>query len=265
MSVVSVSDPAGGRFVSSLRCNRLHLRRDRGLCLVTEYRGVVASHRAHVFDATFRTLATLPLTGTPSRTRVSDDGRYGAITVFERGHSYAELGFSTKTTIIDVRAGVELGDLEQFQVWRDGHVFRAVDFNFWGVTFMQNSTRFYATLASAGTPYLVEGDIATRTIRVLRPGIECGSLSPDYRRLAYKQLVSGTTWRVHVLDLMTNEDLALGMEGRSVDDQVEWLDDDHVLYHAGGNVGTAVWKLRADGTRPPEILIPFAYSPSVLR
>jgi hypothetical protein len=59
-------------------------------------------------------------------------------------------------------------------------------------------------------------------------------------------------------------------EDRSVDDQVEWLDNDQLLYavpRAGsaGVLGSDVWRLPADGTGAPSILIEDAASPAVQR
>ena len=94
-----------------------------------------------LFDANFRSRAHLPLIGLPIRTRVSPDFRWGAATVFVTGESYAG-DFTTRTTIIDLTRGEAIGDLEQFTTERDGKPFKAVDFNFWGVTFFANGDRF---------------------------------------------------------------------------------------------------------------------------
>ena len=48
---------------------------------------------------TANTLASWPLAGIPSRTRVSPDGVFVASTAFVTGHSYAGGGFSTETRI----------------------------------------------------------------------------------------------------------------------------------------------------------------------
>ena len=50
-------------------------------------------------------------------------------------------------------------------------------------------------------------------------------------------------------------------ETRSLDDQIEWLDDDHVLYQ----VDEQVWTVPADGTGTPRLYLPKASSPTVLR
>src|SRR4029077_1206659 len=111
-------------------------------CLQTHH-GVFATYQATLFARTFNTTRTIKLDGRPSRTRVSSDGRVGAITVFVTGqHGYAGSAFSTKTTILDMSTGDELGDLEQFTTWRDGARFKSGDFNFWGVTFARDSNVF---------------------------------------------------------------------------------------------------------------------------
>ena len=80
--------------------------------------------------------------------------------------------------------------------------------------------------------------MSTRTARVIHDNVECPSLSPDGTRIGYKKLVgSDGTWRFHVLDLATGADVALA-ETRSVDDQLEWLDDHNLLYHAGDDIWT---------------------------
>ena len=66
------------------------------------------------------------MAGIPSRARISPDGRWGGVTAFVVGHAYAAPGqFSTATTIIDLRAGKVVGDLEKdFMVTDDGKLDR---------------------------------------------------------------------------------------------------------------------------------------------
>src|SRR5439155_519490 len=144
-----------------LRCQRLHCAAGRGLC-VTGHAGFFSTYDVYTFGADFALSHKMSLSGLPSRTRVSPDGRYGAITVFVAGHSYAAASFSTKTMLLDLTSGAELGDLEQFTVSRNGQPFKSVDFNFWGVTFAPDGDRFYATLRTGGQTYLVEGEVAAR-------------------------------------------------------------------------------------------------------
>ncbi|MGE0460998.1 MAG: hypothetical protein AB7Q16_06485 [Vicinamibacterales bacterium] len=268
MGMVPLSDPGGARFISGLRCERVFFAAGRGVCLTMGLEGIVTTYAAEIFDERFEVTGRLPLTGLPSRVRVSPDGRRAGITVFETGHSYAESGFSTRTTIVDTASATELAELEQFSITRDGRPFREVDFNFWGVTFTADSNRFYATLASGDTKYLVEGDIDARTARVVTTGVECPSLSPDNRRIAYKKAFTderGLGWHLEVLDIETMTVTPLSAEARSVDDQVEWLDDGHVMYHLSSARGADVWALDVGGREPPRMLIPMAYSPAVVR
>lgn len=268
VGVAPLSAPDGPRFITPLTCERVFLSVDRGVCLKLGVDGMRTTYTAEIFDSTFHVRGRVPLTGVPSRVRVSPDGRRAAVTVFEEGHSYAEHGFSTRTTIIDTSAIGILGDLESFEVSREGKRFHEVDFNFWGVTFAKDSNRFYATLSSGNVKYLVEGDVDAKSARVIARDVECPSISPDNTRVAYKKAYNdsrGIGWTLHVLDLATRADVALGVERRSVDDQVEWLDDDHVLYHLPSSRGADIWVMGVDGKTPPRILIPLAYSPAVVR
>ena len=266
LMLVPLSAPAGPGYATDLTCERAYFAGTRGVCLVEATEGLTIKYYADVFDDRFVRLQRLPLTGLPSRTRVAPDGRLAAITVFETGHSYVETGFSTRTTIVDTMAGRTLTDLESFAVSRDGKPFREVDFNFWGVTFTQDSNRFYATLASGGVKYLIEGDAAGRTARVLRTGIECPSLSPDNTRIAFKHLLRADGyWQLRVHDLRTGTDTVLAKEVRSVDDQVEWADNERILYHITGERGADIWSLKADGSERPLLLREYSYGPAVVR
>ena len=247
------------RAVGGMPCSRVYFAGGRGLCL--EPAGALVKHRVTIVDSSFRSLGSVTLQGVPSRARVSPDGRYGSVTFFVYGHSYATPGtFSTRTTIIDLVKRKKLADLERFRVTKGGRSFESPDFNFWGVTFAPNSDRFYATLASRGKTYLVEGSVSRRTARVLREGVECPSVSPDGKRIAFKKRVGAGKWRLHVLDVATLRDRPLA-ETRSVDDQAEWLDDERVLY----GVEDAVWVVRADGSGSPRRLLQSADSPAVVR
>ncbi len=263
---------ASSETVTPLRCDRLDVAAGHGVCL-TARRGVFTTYEAILFDADFQPRHTLPLSGVPSRARVSPDGRLAAMTVFESGHSYSSGDFSTRTSIVDVATGdVVVPDLERFTVLRDGQPIQGVDFNFWGVTFTRDGARFYATLSTSGRQYLIEGDVLERRARVLRADVECPSLSPDGGRIAFKRREGGglgaVTWRLSVLRLDTLEDWPLA-ERRSVDDQVEWLDDTAVLYAlpaaAAGTAATDTWAVAADGSGNPRMVMPNTYSMVVIR
>jgi hypothetical protein len=262
---------AGGpRSLAGIDCERVAFRAGHGLCLAAE-RGAVTTYRAFLFDRDFATTHELAVNGLPSRARLSPGARWAATTLFVSGHSYAAAQFSTETTIWEVASGARVANLEEFAV-RDaaGRPFRRVDFNFWGVTFAADENRFYATLASGGRTFLVEGDLAARSVRVLREGVECPSLSPDGSTLVFKRRAGGggpVTWRLHALDLASMRQTPLA-ETRNVDDQVEWLDDGRVLYALGdehGSAATDVWTVPADGGGRPTRLVEGAASPAVVR
>jgi hypothetical protein len=145
----------------------------------------------------------------------------------------------------------------------------AKDFNFWGLTFERDGNAFFATLDTGGVSYLVKGDVDRRELHVVRAGVECPSLSPDNTRLVFKKRIGSRSrgwWQLTRLDLSTNTETVLANETRSVDDQVEWLDDRAVTYHLTGDSTAAdLWALPVDGSSPAQILLPNAYSPAVVR
>ncbi|MEO7274976.1 MAG: hypothetical protein ABIX28_24940 [Vicinamibacterales bacterium] len=198
---------------------------------------------------------------------MSADGALAAVTVFESGHSYAEAGFSTRTSIVDLATSRVLTDLEQFEVRRNGARFKPVDSNLWGVTFV-GARDFYATLATGGRVYLVRGNVETRRAEVLREGVECPSVSPRGDRIAFKKRTTGrlgVSWQVAIVDLATGQETVLDQQHRSVDDQVEWLADEEVLYHQPSSRGADIWALRTDNRSAPRLLLTGAYSPAVVR
>ena len=267
LSIASLADPGGRRASAGPACERVAFANDRGLCLQAS-RGVFTTYRAMLFDRAFKTIASWKLDGSPSRARVSPDGRVGAITVFVTGHAYGTSPFSTKTTLIDMASGDPLGELEQFSVWRGGARFKAADFNFWGVTFGRDSNTFYATLATAGNTYLVKGELGLRKLTVIHDGVECPSLSPDERLIAFKKRVAGTGyWRPYVLDLATMAERPIAAETRNIDDQMEWLDTGHVLYGLprASSATTDVWVAPVDGSAQATVFAAGAESPIVVR
>jgi hypothetical protein len=259
-------------WVESLKCDVVYVGGGQGICLGAD-RGVLTTYSASLFDARSSAVSrTFPLTGIPSRARVSMDGSLAAFTVFVSGHGYATLNFSTQSLIVDAKTGAAVADLEDFEVRREGTVIESADFNFWGVTFTPDARQFFATLSTAGRHYLVRGDIATRHMEIIHENVECPSLSPDAQHVAYKtRLTEGNRmlWQLRVLELASRRETALS-ERRSIDDQLEWLDDAHVLYSvpsaaAGPSPSTDVWVAPIDGTSAPRLFLANAYSPSVER
>lgn len=297
------------RYSAELSCDRVYFRNGHGVCLTRDVRQegkdfadthflgsfqkfliAFTGYSAVMFDEHLRPNQKTELNGIPSRVRVSPSGRLAAITVFLSGHSYASISFSTQTTIVDVESGRVLTDLESFAVTRQGEPFQGPDFNFWGVTFEREERGFYATLWSKGKSYLVECDLEKRTAKVIFEGVECPSLSPDNTRVAFKRRTEAvgapTRFRISLLDLKTLVDIPLG-EDRSIDDQVEWLDNDHVIYalweastgnctsavrasfdcslnEEGSNASTDIWELPTRPNGSPRLLLRGAFSPAVV-
>ena len=267
--LASLSDPAGPVFVTPLVCERVYFAGGRGLCLAEASADDLPVRQwAVAFDGSFETRHRFPLYGVPSRVRISPGGHWAATTLFENGHSYAERGFSTMTRVFDLEANaVAIDDLEELAVTRNGAVFKAADFNFWGVTFARDADTFYATLASGDRDYLIRGGVTTKSASVIHEGVECPSLSPDNRRIAFKKRIGGARgwWQIVVLDLESMAEKPMWSETRSVDDQVEWLDAAHVMYHlANGSTGADIWVAAVDGSTPPRVLVPGGYSPAVV-
>ena len=98
----------------------------------------------------------------------------------------------------------------------------------------------------------------------------CPALSPNNRLIAFKKRVGpdAAPWRFYVLDLATLTDRPIAAETRSIDDQIEWLDDGHVLYAAirpGQSAGRDVWLAPIDNSGPARVFVPDAESPVVVR
>ena len=270
-----LDSPDAERAITPLQCERVHFAAGRGICLQAK-RGVVTSYNAVLFDRNLAVQHSVALAGAPSRARMSADGTMAAMTVFVTGHSYMSANFSTRTSIVDAESGRMLvDDLEKLQVLREGVPFKAADFNFWGVTFARRSGHFYATLATGGKIFLVEGDLAARQMRIVHDDVECPSLSPDGTRIAFKRRVPAggagrLMWRLHVLELATGKVTPLLAETRSVDDQVEWLGEREVVYALpddapGATAATHSWAMAADGKHPPRLLVRLAFSPAVVQ
>ncbi|MBT2210336.1 MULTISPECIES: hypothetical protein [Actinomadura] len=265
IAVVPAGDAGRERVVLPARCERAAAAPAGGLCL-RQTRNPIQLFAVTLLDERLRPGKETRLNGIPSRARFSEDGRYYATTAFVTGHSYISDGFSTETVIGRVD-GEPVGNIEDFTFLLNGQRNDNADRNVWGVTFVPGGDRFFATVATQNRRYLVEGDIRRRTLTALRDNVECPSLSPDGRRLAYKKRtgLNNDVWRFHVLDLASGVETPLA-ETRSVDDQAAWLDDGHVMYGvpkggAGGR-NADVWVVALKGGAP-RLLIPDADSPTV--
>lgn len=270
VAVVPLADPDGPRAFTPARCDRVYSRDGEAVCLYAKP-GFVTTYRAEVLDENWTVRRDLPLAGVPSRTRLSPDGDRVATTTFVAGHAYTSPGeFSTETLVSPVDGGDSLNLEDDFELLVDGKQNSSQDRNMWGVTFTGDGDHFYATAASGDKTWLVRGSVKTRELVTLREDAECPSLSPDGTRVAFKTRNGQAQgqWMIAVHDLATGRSTLLA-EKRSVDDQIEWLDDEHVLYglprSGNGPSASDVWTVPADGSGSPGLFIPDAWSPAVVR
>lgn len=270
IGTVPLADPAGARSLADVACDRVYGTLQNIVCLKTN-RGLVTSFEAVLLNPDWQPARSWAVPGIPSRTRLSADGTLVATTVFVTGHSYGGGGFSTETSITTAQDGGGTGNLEDFALLVNGNRVTAADRNIWGVTFAPGqSDAFYATAASSGRIWLVQGSISARTLTAIHDGVECPSLSPDGTRIAYKKNTGSPLaahWRVAVLELATGKETVLS-EPRSVDDQIEWRDDRTLLYglaRDGAAGDSDIWQIGADPASRSSLYIEHAWSPSVLR
>ncbi|MFF4868980.1 hypothetical protein [Streptomyces sp. NPDC000961] len=257
-------DPSapGGRTVGGPSCDRFHAAGPTALCLQRRP-GVPARSYAIVLDRKLREIRRVALPGIPSRARVSASGNMLSWTMFATGDSYARSSFSTRTSILDLRTGYLVKNMELIPLTLGGRRYHAPDVNYWGVSFAADDNRFYATVSTNGRTHLVEGDVEKWSARALRENVECPSLSPDGTRLAFKKRVSAgprDPWRLYVYDLRTGREHPVA-ERRGIDDQALWTDARTLAYGYGG----AVWSVPADGTGTPRRLAAGASSPAAPR
>ncbi|MFD9889236.1 TolB family protein [Amycolatopsis sp. NPDC059027] len=264
---VSLADPGGPRRVSTLGCDRFSAAANEGLCLIG-VPGPAPSAAAVFVDAGLAEVKRVDVAGIPNRAKLSADGRMASWTTFVTGDSYSQAGsFSTRTAIMDRREDQLSSNMEDIPLRIGDRRHHGEDVNYWGVTFAKDNRVFYATVATGGRTYLVQGDNEAWAAHTLRENAECPSLSPDGTKLAFKKRVSADgarPWREHVLDLATMKETPLA-ETRSVDDQVIWLDENTIAYGLPGENGAAgdIWAVPADGSGTPRLLVPRAASPSV--
>jgi hypothetical protein len=261
LAAVPAGDPGAARRVGELHCDRFAAARGTAICLRLKAASLPAMTDLIVLDANLRERHRETLPGTPSRARVSPDGRIVNWTLFVTGDSYAASGFSTRTGLYEVDTGRLVKTIEELAVFVDGKRYFASDVNYWGITFAADGNRFYVTMASKGKTYLIEADYRAYRGTAIAENVECPSLSPDGRRIAYKQKVSNGVWRLAVLDLATRR-VTHPPDSRPVDDQPVWQGNSTLLYPLRNSGNTLdVWSVGL--TTPAKLLIPQAVSPSL--
>lgn len=272
VGLAPIANPDKSLLLAAPACERSYFGSKTGLCLVINRDSLSPKAFAVFVDHALRTTRQLPLDGLPIRARVSADNRWAAATVFVTGESYSG-DFTTRTSLFNLEDGSVIDSLETFTTERDGKVFKAVDFNFWGVTFFPSGDRFLATLGTGGKRLLVEGDIARRRLKVIQDDVECPSLSPDGKQIVFKRAskVRGA-WRLWTMRLESGEAWPVTDEDRYIDDQAEWLDNDRVLYGLLYGEGVpenalSIWvsDVSRESGFDAKIFVRSASSPSVVR
>jgi hypothetical protein len=253
------------RYLSGLSCARVHYAGGTGLCLVEEVRGSRVRYLAHLFDRTLAPGTPIELDGVPIRARVAPDGRRAALTVYAEVESPAGERLAMQTILVDVPARRVEADLRDFSL--DSPTDRRLTdpIDVMSVAFADHD-RFFATLVRRGEPMVVSGSVAGRRLTLVGEGMASEAVSPDGTRLLVKRRVGERGyWQLLVLELATMTTRSLNQGNRSVDDQVEWLDAGHVMYHDASDDGTAIWVLPIDGVSGPRVLVRDAFSPAVER
>jgi len=264
----------GSRVLLDRRCDRVHVGGSTGVCaapLDTTFGG----WETLIFDAT---TAGFPVrhaqaSASPSRLRVSADGSVVSATGFISGRSYEDVGGDATTivTLVDVATN-QLSGLVQYES-QDKPQLAADIAQYWGVSFADPAgDTFYVTAHYGDGPVVVRGDTQSRVLGESLGDGSCPSVSPNGQLMVYKAQRSEGGFDLVVRDLETGDTRVLG-EQRSVDDQVEWLDNDTILYalHPDDEADEAVdpsfdiWKLDLAEGSTPELFAPAASSPAVVR
>ncbi|MDQ1295294.1 MAG: hypothetical protein QG608_3179 [Actinomycetota bacterium] len=267
VGVTTVEDPDGPRAILDLSCDRVFTTAKGGLCLMSD-RGVVTRYKVLVLDESFQVVEEKPLPGMPKEGTVSQDGTLASTTTIVNGQCDASGSFTTRTTVWRIQ-GSSYGALEDFALYLGGERRQGEQLNVWGVTFAGDDT-FYATAGSGKRTWLVRGSLSGRRLDAIREDAECPTLSPDGNRLVYRKRegASDNTWRLAVYDLRTGTERMLPSVPLT-DDEVEWLDDDHIVYglsRTGGQAAMSdIWSVAVDGAASPRLLVPAAFSPAVVR
>jgi len=257
----------GSREILDIRCLRLHATNQALICLNNPR---ISSNVAALYNISgdetsiINSWATL----SPSRARISNDNKHASTTVFASGSSYEDVGeFKTFVEMIDVENSDERKRLSEYTYDEaDAKKFSNLDGNFWGVTFAPDNA-FYATFGLGNDVEIIKGSLSEESIESTKFVGSCPSVSPDGKTLVFKERV-GDKFQLVAVNLVTDEKTVLN-ESRSVDDQVEWLDNETILYsiHKDEEVEEVqpefdIWSLKINNSSSPELFLPNADSPS---
>lgn len=263
----------GTRTLLDRRCMRVHIAADHGVCLSDET-GIVPAFETTFFpsinpEVSIKSYAS----ALPSRARISPGGTFSTVTAFVSGSSYADIGVSSSTllTFDEIDSQKLLDSGSQFQVKSDEPRFRGELAQYWGATFAPNENDIYVTGFYGEQPEIMKGTIDDMMLEPTGWVGSCPSLSPDGKTLVFKEMRENGEFDLVAIDLESGDKWTLN-ETRSADDQVEWLDNDTILYalHPEGTDGALqpqfdIWSLDITEGATPELFLPFADSPAVAR
>lgn len=263
----------GTRTLLDRRCLRVHVNAGNGVCL-SQDDALVPAYTTTFFaaDDPYQQELKSYSSALPSRARISPDGSLSTVTAFISGVSYADISGETTTivTIDEIETRARLRGANQLEVLSDVEKYSNLNSKYWGLTFADND-EFYITGFFGETPEIMIGSLDTMTVTPLGRDGSCPSLSPDGKTLVYKASREEGGFDLVAVDLATDTMWQLG-ETRSVDDQVEWLDNDTILYALhpeGGDTPVQpefdIWVLDIAEGSEPELFLPNADSPAAIR
>lgn len=270
---VGIRRADGRREIFDRQCDRMHVQGSIGLCLKGPHD--LGRYDMDLLDFTDPTLPVLEHDSgvLPSRARVSGDRQWASATMFASGTSYQDVGgFATFVTITDLRpTGDPTLRLARYSLnqTQDSHSVFPDNRNYWGVTWGEDGT-FWVTAGSEDTVELLLGSAEKRELWTTGLAGSCPSLSPDGDLLVYKRTRPEGGFDLVARRLFTAEEWLVG-ETRSVDDQVEWLDNDTILYalHAEGTDPATttqpefdIWSIDIAPGSTPRLFLPNADSPA---
>ncbi len=265
---VGYIDRTGVRQQTELECERLDLNANGGLCLDAA-NGIGGGGRGLVLDAGLNPVLRFGI-NLPSRAAASPNGEVVAWTGFSLGHDYLSPGeFATTTQLVEVERGIGANLETVFTAFDiDGEIINDEERNFWGVTFV-DSDRFYATVGVGAETSIVEGRVSTSRLQVVHENATCPEVSPDGSLIVVKERREGDFFQLVAIDTATGARRDLP-EARTVEDQVEFLDNDTIIYGLPNeSEGTEaqpawdIWSLDLNGGSP-QLIVPFADSPAAI-
>jgi len=262
----------GSRTLLDRWCLRVHIAAQHGVCL-SQQDSFLPQYETTIFRADNPgELVKNYASALPSRARVSPGGTFSAVTAFVTGTSYEDVsGEATTIVTIDEIIGTSrTRAIRQFTVEGEHERYQNLSAQYWGLTFADDD-EFYITGFYGEFPEIMQGSLATMTVEPTGWEGSCPSLSPDAKTLVFKEKRADGGFDLIAIELATNERWTLN-EKRSVDDQVEWLDNDTILYalHPEGGDSPVqpefdIWMLDIDGGSEPVLFLPNADSPAVRR